>query len=118
MKIPGLALMMFLFVSIHSKGTAPRKHINNFLDLPLRDFIQLSPQEFYTVTGQKMKLKDKLQFAVVKLAMKKAIRKNRDMTVREFLSSKKNPGAIGGVFLVLGAIVLVMFVLFMVLYKP
>ena len=118
MKLAGLSIIMFFFVSIKSEAITPHNNTSNFLDLPLRDFIQLTPQQFFKMTGNRMKLKDKVQFAVLKLSMKKAMRKNRDMTVKEFLATKKNPAAIGGIFLALGAILLVMFVLFMVLYKP
>src|SRR5688500_10950648 len=118
MKMAGLAIAMLLFVSIDSNSSVPPKHHYNILNLSIKDFLQLTPQQFYKLTGYRMKFKDRVKLAFLKLSMKKAIKKNRDMTVKEFLGSKKEPGAFGAVALVLGAILLVMFVLFMVLYKP
>ena len=93
-------------------------HVTLANDLRLSEFLKLTYYDLYKLTGQKLTLKQKILFGFTKLAMKKAMKKNKDMTVKEFMVMKKKEPILGTIFLALGAIILVMFVLFMVLYKP
>lgn len=61
-------------------------------DLPgltIGAFVRLSAREFRELTGVRLTLKDQVSFTVLKWKMKKAAKKNPEMTVSQYMASEK-----------------------------
>ena len=100
-------------VQVFVNEEAPR-----FYDARLCEFIRLTNKDYQKLTGHKLNLKEKLQFHLLKRSMKKAMKKDKEMTVRQFFGEKqKDPTLLGGIALAIGAIILLVYVLFLVFYK-
>lgn len=106
-----------LLFAVESKATVSNNKIPNLNSLYLSDVIRLSPHDIYKLTGHKMSLREKIAFSLSKHSMKKVLHKHGNLSFREFMSLKKDPGVLGGIFMVIGAIVLFVFLLFLVFYK-
>ena len=86
------------------------------VDLSVAEFLLLSPKELETRTGRKLSFSEKISLKMIKAQMKKAARKQPDLTVAEFLRSRKNKSAGSAILYILLGAVLVFFVLFLMLY--
>jgi hypothetical protein len=49
--------------------------------------------------------------------MKKAVKKKKDITMKEYMMVKKDPGILGGVMLGVLGLILFVFFLFLIFYK-
>jgi hypothetical protein len=62
---------------------------NTWKDFKVRHIVCLSANDFTAVTGKKLNLPQRIAFAIMKKKMKKAVRKNQDITVGEYLTTLK-----------------------------
>ena len=85
-------------------------------NIRVAEFLAFSAMDLEKLTGRKMNLSERISFVKLKSKMKKAVKKNPDLTVHEYIHSGKRASA-GAVilYLLLGA-VLLLFVLFLALY--
>lgn len=85
-------------------------------NMPLREFLQLSPREFSAVTGKHLNLEQRIAFGFLRSSMKKAVRKNPAITAGEyFLSRKKMKGWLKILLIILGVFLLA-FIIFAIAY--
>ncbi len=98
--------------AIAHQGTPPTP------DLPLKviEFIKLTTDDLEKLTGRKMNLRERMDFSLLKMRMKKAAKKNPDISVLEFNTRLKRKSAGGIVLAVILGAVLLSFVLFLMLY--
>jgi hypothetical protein len=107
-----------LFFAVESKATVCPNKLPDFKNFHLSDVIALKAHNVYGLTGYKMNLRERIGFSLLKRSMKRSMHKKGDMSFREFISSrKKDPGVLGGVALIIGGIILLIFFLFVILYK-
>lgn len=111
-----LPLLMFSCLSIATRAAVINSPTFNS-DLPLRELIKLSPRSYSKATGQNMNLKERLTFRLLKSSMKKAIRKNQHVTLREFLASKRKTDLGSSILIILLLVLLMGFVLFVITFQ-
>ena len=78
------------------------------------EFLKLSTQELEERSGYKVKRGEKIPLRVLKSKMRKAARKNPDITVAEFFSTQKSAGSVV-LWVLLGGLLL-FFILFLMLF--
>jgi len=89
--------------------TAPGLYTSDWPDMKLKDLLSLNAKEYGQLTGKKMSLKEKLAYTLLKGKMKKALKKNPDMTTVEFMDSL---GAMNtAAWIILGVVVLALLLL-------
>lgn len=110
-------LQFFFLLSIHGMSPTvsvpvPGPSASQLLNMPLRVFLRLSAKDYCRMTGQKLTLKQKLSFGFLKLKMKMADKKNKDMTVGQFMEpEKKKLGAGWIILIVLGGILIILLII-------
>jgi hypothetical protein len=105
------------FNNVHASFLLPDStvHRETLKNLKVSEFVKLSSKELETITGKKFGLIDKISFSFTKMKMKKAIRRNPNLTVKEYFASSKKLGtgwiivisAIGGILLFMVIIVII-----------
>jgi len=94
--------------SLPEKGITPI----SWRDMKLKTLLSVTPKEFRELTGQKMKLREKLAFSLLKGKMKKELKKNPEMTTGEFMDSI---GAMNkAAWIILGLVVLALLFLIII----
>ena len=107
-----------LFFAVESKATVSSHKLPDFKNFHLSDVVAMNAHDVFRLTGHKMNLRERIGFSLLKSSMRRCLHKKGDMSFREFISSrKKDPGVLGGVALVIGGIILLIFLLFVILYK-
>jgi hypothetical protein len=86
-------------------------------DIKVAEFLKLNHHDYERLVGHKLLLKHKLGFHLLKLSMKKAVKKKKDITMKEYMMVKKDPGILGGVMLGVLGLILFVFFLFLIFYK-
>jgi hypothetical protein len=76
-------------------------------NLKASEFVMLSAKDFSKITGKKLSLKDRIAFSVMKIKMKHAIKKNKNLTMGEYLATSKKL-SIGWVVLITVVCVIVL----------
>ncbi|HSN59560.1 MAG TPA: hypothetical protein VLR49_01395 [Ferruginibacter sp.] len=61
-------------------------------NLKARDFVKLSTKEFRSITGQRMSLREKISFKLLKSNIKHQLKTNPDITVYESMVANKKMG--------------------------
>lgn len=77
----------------------------------LRDIVNISAKEFSRLTGKKMTLKERIAFSLIKPKMKKELKKDPGISVRDFLASRKKMKTVLVVLLILLIILAVAFLI-------
>jgi hypothetical protein len=83
-------------------------------DMKVIEFLKLSTQELFERSGYKMTRTEKISFRLLKSKMKKAARKDPNITVAEFFSTQKSAGSVV-LWILLGGLLLFFF-LFLMLF--
>jgi hypothetical protein len=79
--IPGNSNALSLVVQ---KSVTP--YSEEWKNLKASEFVKLSLNDFNRLSGRKMNLKEKISFIIMNKGMKHAIKKDRNLTVREYLA--------------------------------
>src|SRR5690349_24984046 len=67
-------------------------HKATWENLKASKFVKFSPKELEAITGKKMSLTERISFSFTKMKMRKSLKKNPDLTVKEYYSSSKKLG--------------------------
>lgn len=84
--------------SVVTNVPAPVVYPEAWKNLKLSEFIKLTPKNYTDISGKKMTVKERIAFSVIKMKMKRAIKKDQNLTVSEFLAA---PGKISTGILIL-----------------
>jgi hypothetical protein len=68
--------------------------------LSIKNIIQLSAKQFSALTGKKMNMLDKLSFSIMKIKMKQDLKKNPNLTLKDY-TGKEGKKRLGTVWWVL-----------------
>lgn len=95
-RLPGMAFLFILLAIYsplqgHSANTALPVRIPEgpWQEWKISAFIKLNPSDFSRLSGRRMNPVQRFAFGMVKQKMKKELKRNQDMTVREFLSEPR-----------------------------
>jgi hypothetical protein len=108
---------ILLFTTVRSQASISDHPGTKLDDIPLKKFIALTPHDLFVFTGHRLSLKEKIKFSLFKLSIKKQLKKNPDLTVKEVITHKDEPGALGVIGILLLGIILVGFILFVALFQ-
>jgi hypothetical protein len=81
--------------------------------LLVKDVVQLSVKDYCRVTGKTLTVKERVVFKMMQLKMKKALKKNPDLTVGMFLASQQKLDAVWIVLIIALGLILLLFVVFL-----
>lgn len=95
-KVSLLFLLISLFTTISISNSyafsVHKPETNNkqisFKNLSVSEYINLSARQFSELTGKKMNLWNRLSFNLMKVKMRYEIKKNPNLTVKEFIKDK------------------------------
>lgn len=91
-------------VAVPATVTPP---VDSWEQIKLAEFVKLSPKAFSRLTGKKMNITERAAFGLMKLKMKRAMKNNPELTVKDFMASyKKMKTWLLVVIIVLGAFLL------------
>lgn len=85
-------------------------------NIPLREFVKFKPREMAAVSGKRPGLKEYMAFSLLKPSMKKAIRRNPDITVGEYFALQKKMKTWLKVLLIVAGVFLLAFIIFAIAY--
>ena len=85
--------------------------------IKLSSCINVSAVELEKVTGKKFNLFQKLAYNVMRGKMKKAMRKDPDMTLDQFMQLKKKNEPVGTGLLIFAVVGLIMIMVLIVFYR-
>ncbi len=89
----------------------PVNPVINWLDMKASDFVKLSVKDFSKITGKKLNLKEKFAFFVMKKNMKHVMKKNPNLTVRDYLTSNHKKMETGVLIILIVVAVLVIVII-------
>lgn len=106
------------FVSINSFAiifASPKDSLttNVWMQLKVKDVVSLSAKDYCALTGRKLNLNERVVFGISKHDMKKAIKKNPDITVTQYMMDKKDMQLVW--IIVLGILVILLIVVMLAL---
>lgn len=102
--------------SLHAAVIEPAPLPEAVANIPLREFIRLKPREMAALAGQPLTAKNRIAFELLKPSMKKAIRKNPDITLGEYMDNKKKMKTWVKVLLIVGGILFLALLIFAFAY--
>ena len=79
--------------------------------LQVSELVKLSAKDYGTLTGKKMTMWDKISFKIMKMKMKHDLKKNPNLLISDYMSSKKTSTAINIVYYILIGILLFMVII-------
>jgi hypothetical protein len=82
-----------------------------FLDMKVSDFIKLSAKDFSAITGNKMRLKEKISLSLLKKDMKRSLKKNSDQIVKDYLATADKKGNTALLIIIIVVVVVLIAVL-------
>jgi hypothetical protein len=80
-------------------------------------FVELSVKEIEKLSGEKMSLPAKLSFLLLKKKMKRALKKDPQITVTDFMNSQKKMKTWLLVLLIVAGAILIAFIIFALAYS-
>lgn len=111
-----LPILMFSVLSTDTRAAVSSPALIN-ADMPLKEFIKQNRRAYSKARGQHLSLKQFLGFQLMKKSMKKAVRKNQDVTVREYLLSNQKSGQKRNILIILLLLVLFGFLVFVITFQ-
>ena len=114
--------MIFLLLGFQYGRSATAMYTPQASPVKLIDCINISVGEIERISGKKLNLFQRISFGLLKHKMKKALRKDRDMTLDQFMRSKKKSSGPGGagliIFAIVGLIAIIILIVFHRSYDP
>jgi hypothetical protein len=82
--------------------------------LKISELVNLSPKQFSELTGKKMNMWDKVSFSILKIKMKHDLKKNPNLTFKNYYSSegKKRLGTIWWILIGIAGLLLILVLLY------
>lgn len=80
-------------------------------NIKLSAVIHLPASAFYKVSGRKPSFKEKLAFPLLKMDMKKAVARDRNVTVGQYLTAHKKLTAGQSMLIILGALIVILLII-------
>lgn len=77
----------------------------NIGQMKLSEFVKLSAKDFSSVSGNKLNLKEKIGFSLLKKNMKKTLKKNPDQTVSNYMATADKKNNVW-LFIIIGVVVI------------
>jgi hypothetical protein len=109
------------FYAAASLGSDKKANVGvlSYSNLKLADFINLSPGDVIKITGRKMSVLDKISFNIMKYNMKKALRKNPDLSAGEYYTKMQNQkiGTGGVIFISFFGFLLIILLIFLIAFS-
>jgi hypothetical protein len=115
-----LALSLPFYAAASLKADKKSKvGVLGYSNLKLADVINLSPGDVSKITGKKMSLLNKISFIMMKHRMKKALKKNADLSVSEYYyqTQHKQIGTAGKFAIFFLGCLVIVFLVILILYS-
>ena len=81
--------------------------------LKISDFVNLSAKQFSELTGKKMNILEKLSFKIMKIKMKHDLKKNPNLTLKDYYDSGSKQHA--GTWILIGILITLLVLLLIVI---
>lgn len=105
--------------SIH-KSTRKSERYEQVKYLKISELVNLSAKQFSELSGKKMNMLEKVSFGIMKIKMKHDLKKNPNLTLKDYYSSgsKKRLGTGWWILIGVAALLLLVVILFITSYAP
>lgn len=106
----------FLFTTLETGASTflrPGIEKKEWERLLVKDVVQFSVKDYCRVTGKTLTVKERVAFKMMQLKMKKALKKNPELTVGMFLESQQKLDAVWIVLIVVLGLILLLLLVFL-----
>ncbi len=100
--------------AVNRSSTSPPEDIWQFMKAS--EFITFSAKDYTRLTGEKMNMKERISFNLLKLQLKKELKTNPSLTVGEFMASSKKMKKWLKIVLIIVGVFLLAFIIFAIAY--
>ena len=90
----------------------PKPAIEQWKNFKASELIRLSAKEYSSITGERMNLKQKISFSILKSRMKHELKKNPDLIAGQSVAAQKKLGTGWWIVIVVGVVLVIGIIIF------